>query len=330
MRVAVIGVGGIGGPLAARLQRSGVETAVVARGGHLDAIRTQGLEVIAPDGRTRTPFAQVADDLRAVAAPEIVFVCVKAHQMPALADALIAAADTGATIVTMQNGVPFWMVADGAAPPGIDPDGRLRRSLSLDRLVGAVVHASGAVEAPGVVRAMGRPLYPIGPVLASGRSRAAVVAELLRSAGCEAPLLDEDGIRREVWVKLAGNAALNPVSALTRATVGAIFADARLCAVIEKAMAETFAVARACGCDPHMSAAERLAMAQRTVADVQTSMLQDVLAGRALELEPIVGAVRELGTRHGIPTPTLDVLYALTSALERSAVRPIAAASRGF
>ncbi len=314
MRIAVIGVGGIGGFVAASLRRAGQDVAVVARGAHLAAIRNSGLRLIT-DHDDVTVRVDAAQDIREFGAFDIVFVATKAHQLLALRDQLAAIALMDAVLVPMQNGIPFWYDRDRPLE-SVDPGGAVLHSVRYDHLIGSVVHASGHVEAPGVVRAPGVPTYFFGELDGSMTQRLQALIDACAAAGM-GPVASPD-IRRNVWIKVAGNASTNPISALTRATIGSIFADERVSRVVETLVAEVFSVAAAGGCDVGMTPAERVEHARRTVADVKTSMLQDVEARRPLELDPIVGAVIELAQRHSLGVPTLGTIYALTKALERS------------
>jgi len=313
MRVAVVGAGAIGGFIAGALAKSGTDVAVVARGSHLKALRENGLEVHSDIGSFHVALPAVGD-LRELDPPEVVFVSFKAHHWNDALPQFERVARSRTVIVPLQNGVPFWYFPDRSLR-SVDPGGRILRAFSYDRIVGAVVHSSGNIPRPGVVHQSGGMLYPLGELDGSITPRVRELAELFEKAGMQAPV--QEDIRRMVWRKLLGNAALNPVSALTRSKIGPMLSDPATCELVRAIMHETIAVAVATGCDPRIDVEERIAFASR-LTDIKTSMLQDLEAGRTLELEPIVGAVVELADQFGIPASHVKTVYALTSLLSRA------------
>lgn len=315
MRVVVYGAGSIGGFIAGMLARAGIDTGVVARGAHLRAIRERGLRVRSADFGEFTVKPDARDSLADFRDVEYVLIAVKAHQLPAIADELEAARN--ATIVPMINGVPFWYFADKPVQSS-DPGGRLRAAIPDSRIIGAVVHASGNIPERGVVEQSGGARYPIGRPDGSTDAALTELARMFAAAGFDAPVSAQ--IRRDVWRKLMGNVSLNPISALNRATVGTILHDPLTRSLVREIMAETRDVAAATGVDVAIDLDERMRMAER-IADVKTSMLQDVEAGRPLELEPIVGAVVELARDAGVAIPRTETVYALVKTLERELVR---------
>ena len=315
MRVVIYGAGSIGGFIAGMLARAGIDTGVVARGAHLRAIRERGLRVRSADFGDFTVKPDARDSLADFRDVEYVLIAVKAHQLPAIADDLEAARN--ATIVPMINGVPFWYFADKPVQSS-DPGGRLRAAIPDSRIIGAVVHASGNIPERGVVEQSGGARYPIGRPDGSTDAALTELARMFAAAGFDAPVSAQ--IRRDVWRKLMGNVSLNPISALNRATVGTILHDPLTRSLVREIMAETRDVAAATGVDVAIDLDERMRMAER-IADVKTSMLQDVEAGRPLELEPIVGAVVELARDAGVAIPRTETVYALVKTLERELVR---------
>ena len=310
--VVIVGAGGIGGFIAGALSRSGTATGVVARGPHLEAIRNNGLLVESVLGNFNAR-PQAAGDLREFDAPKYVLLTFKSHQWPGVLPQLESAAQTGAVFVTLQNGLPFWYSRDRALE-SVDPGGRIRAAIPPEQIIGGVVHTSGAIVAPGVVRQTGSLLYPIGELDGAKTPRITELSQLLESAGLHAPI--EADIRRLVWRKLLGNLALNPVSALTGATVRTMLRDSAVRALLRAIIEEGLAVARAAGVEVGVSAEERLDMATH-IADVKTSMLQDLEAGKDLELEPICGATIEIAREYDVPVPHIESVYALTKLLAR-------------
>ncbi|HEY8296968.1 MAG TPA: 2-dehydropantoate 2-reductase [Candidatus Baltobacteraceae bacterium] len=310
VRVAVVGAGAIGGFIAGALARAGVDVAVVARGAHLEAIKRNGLRVRGELGDF-TVDVPASSDLRELGSFDFILVTLKAHQWDAVLPQFEPFLHTEATIVPMQNGIPFWYFPDRSLH-SVDPGGRLRHMFSDDRVLGAVVHASGNIPEPGVVAQMGGKLYPIGEIDGRCSDRVERFSALLIAAGLEAPI--EPAIRRALWRKLLGNVSLNPVSALTRSSVAAMIDDPQTRALLRALMEETIAVASAVGCDPQIDAEERIGFASR-LGNVKTSMLQDLEAGRTLELDPIVGAVVELAREYGVAATHIETVYALTNRL---------------
>ena len=316
MRVAVFGAGAIGGFIAAALARAGTDVCVVARGPHLHAIRAARLRVHSEIGDFSVDVPAAAD-LREFEAPEYVLLTFKSHQWRGALPQLERAVAGGSVFVTLQNGLPFWYSKEYALE-SIDPGGRIRSAIPHERIVGGVVHASGRIVEPGIVHQSGGMLYPIGELDGTTTGRIEALAHEFRRAGLRAPI--EPEIRRNIWKKLVNNLALNHVSVLTRATVGTMLRDPGVRALLRAIIEEGLAVARATGIDPGVDAEERLRWAEH-IADVKTSMLQDLEAGKRLELEPIGGAVIELAERYGVPVPHTQTVYALTKLLEATVCR---------
>lgn len=314
MRICVVGVGAIGGYVAGALAHSGVDVSVVARGTHLEAIVRDGLRVRSTHLGEFVVRVPASDDLRTLGAFDAILVTVKAHQWAPILEQFSPFAHTSTAIVTLQNGFPFWYYPDRSLET-VDPGGRILRRFDYEQIVGGVVHASGNVPEPGTIDHMGGSLYPIGEVSGPPSERVARLSQLFADAKMEAPV--QDDIRQAVWRKLFGNVALNPASALSRATTQTMLRDERTRALIVSIVAECRAVASASGCDVGETLDDRVAHIDK-LADVKTSMLQDLEARRPLELEPIAGAVVELARELRVPVPRVDTVYALTRLLERS------------
>jgi 2-dehydropantoate 2-reductase len=304
VRVAVVGAGAIGGFIAAALARSGADVSLVARGAHLAAIREGGLRVTSELGDF-TASLPASDSLGDLGAFDVLLLTFKAHQWPSFIEQLEPHARAGATIVTLQNGLPFWFVRE---PPlqCVDPGGRIGAMFPDAQVIGGVVHSSGSVRAPGTIHQSGGMRYPLGDPGGGARPAVLRLCDMLRLAGL-APEPDPN-IRATVWLKLVNNVGLNAVSAMTGKTIGIMLADASLQNDVRTLMGEALAVGRAIGVVDDVDIDARIAYAAR-LADVKTSMLQDVEAGRALELDPILGAVIELAGRHGIAVPRVAEAY---------------------
>ena len=316
MKLAVFGAGAIGGFIAGALARSGLDVCVVARGAHLEAIRRDGLRVSSELGDF-TVSVPASDDLRDFGDLDFVLITFKSQQWGGVLPQFERATAEGSVFVTLQNGLPFWYSREHALE-SVDPGGRILRTLPYDRVIGGVVHASGRIVEPGFVRQSGGMLYPMGELDGTATDRLARLSQAFQSAGLQAPV--EPAIRRNIWKKLVNNLALNPVSALTRASVGTMRSDPAVRELLRAIIEEGLAIARASGVEPGVDAQERLAWIGH-VADVKTSMLQDLEAGRPLELEPIAGAALELARRYGVAVPHVETVYGLTKLLESSAIR---------
>lgn len=304
MRVAVVGAGAIGGFLAAALAKAGVPVAVVARGAHLAAIRRDGLRVQSDLG-TFTVRVEASDDLRNLGDFDVLLLTFKAHQWPDFLEQLEPFAKSEASIVTLQNGLPFWHVRE---PPltSVDPGGKIGALFPDDRVIGGVVHVSGAIPEPGLVKQSGGLRYVLGDPRGGSNQRVEALAELLQSAGLAAEI--DPNIRATVWLKLVNNAGVNPASVLRNMTIKPLLADPDARARVHAMMSEALRVGEAMGVVANVDVEQRIAYAAR-LDDVKTSMLQDFERGKPLELDPILGAAIELAERHGVGVPKLREAY---------------------
>ncbi|GAP33944.1 ketopantoate reductase family protein [Piscinibacter sakaiensis] len=312
MKVCIVGAGAIGGFLGTRLAAAGVPVAALARGATLQALRHHGWRLDGADGPLRAPVAAAADDPAALGRHDLVIVAVKGPALAAVAPQVAALRADGGLVLPAMNGVPWWFCAGrpGFEAPlaSVDPGGRIGAAIPLDSVLGAVVHASTTTPEPGLVaHRMGRGLI-IGEPSGGRSARAEAVGALLREAGFE--LTVSDDVRQDVWYKLWGNMTMNPVSAITGATLDRVLADPLVRRFCSAAMDEAAAVGARIGCPIAQSAEDRHALTAR-LGPIRTSMLQDVDAGRPLELDALVAAVREIAGRVGVPTPNLDALHGL-------------------
>jgi 2-dehydropantoate 2-reductase len=300
MNIAVIGAGAIGGWLAARLALAGHRVAAFSSGGPVDALS------ISESGRRETVRLS-----RRQEPAELLILAVKA---PALAKAASAAqpyVEGSSMVLPALNGVPWWFVDDEPLR-SIDPDRQIATLLPQDRVVGCVVHASCSRTATDEVAVHHAEKLVVGEPGGGESKRVEALAALFEDAGIRVE--QSRAVRQAIWYKLWGNATLNPLSALTRVTADRLIADPAIRAFLLAGMAELAAVGAAIGCAISQSGEDRLAVTKRLGA-FKTSMLQDLEAGRALELDALLGAPREIALRHGIATPNLDLLYSLTSQL---------------
>ena len=320
MKFAIYGAGAIGGLVGSRLIISGEEVALIARGPHLEAIREHGLAVrsqVFGDYHCQ-PFT--TDDPESVGPVDFLILAVKAHSLGGIAPKLAPLLGEETVIVSAQNGIPWWYL-DGLEQPwasepleSVDPGGVIASHIDRRRVIGSIVYASSAVASPGVVEHIEGSRCLLGEPDGSRSERVRRLADAFSASGLKASI--RSNIRSDIWVKVLGNAAFNPISALTGATLGGLLRFPPTRKLARAAMEEVVAVAAALGVKMTVSVDRRLAGADQA-GDHKTSMLQDLEAGRPLEVGPIVGAVIELGDRVGVKTPTLGALYACTKLLER-------------
>ncbi len=313
MKIAVFGAGAVGGYMAARLSHAGEEVTLIARGAKLDAIRRDGLRLIGGAGDIATRPTCVGDP--ADAGPQdYVILATKAHSMPAAAPALAPLLGPDTAVVPAVNGVPWWFFHrlpgawEGRRLRSVDPNDAQWTHIGAERVIGCVVYPAAEVVAPGVVRHIALDRVPIGEPGGERSARAERLSRALIGAGMKAPLRPR--IRDEIWIKLWGNAAFNPVSLLTGATLREIAGDDRTRTVVRAMMVEVDEIGKRLGLRLPIDVDRRLAGAG-AVGDHKTSTLQDLEAGRTVELEPLIGAVIEIGRMTRVATPTLDLVYAL-------------------
>ena len=312
MNVGIIGAGAIGGWVAARLALAGNNVSVLARGSTLEALQ-HGLSIRENNVSQQAMF-RVSDDPGVLGQQELLIIAVKA---PALVDAARLAGpmiSPDTLVLPMLNGVPWWFL-DGKTLRSVDPDGRIAAAIPGGQLIGCVVHAACRRTAPNTVEVAHSDKLILGEPAGGSSQRVERLASLFEEAGIRVERSDD--VRRAIWYKLWGNMTMNPVSALTLATADRILADGDLKPFILACMAEAAEIGAAIGCPIAESGEDRMAVTARLGA-FKTSMLQDVEAGRPIELEALVGAPREIGGRLGIPTPNIDTLYALTRLMAES------------
>ena len=316
MRFAIVGAGATGGYLGACLSRAGFEVTLIARGRHLEVMQAQGVRVLEADGSSFTARPACTDKLQAIEAADTVFVTLKAHSLPALAPALGSAVRPQATLVFAQNGVPWWFFSlepDVPRLESVDPGGVIASSISIGQVIGCVVYPATSLIEPGVIKHVEGNRFSLAELNGARSDRVTAISAALARAGLKAPV--QSRIRQEIWLKLIGNATLNPVSALTRATLAEMMAEPETRALLRRLMTEVEAVGKALGIEPDIGVDRRLEGAAR-VGDHRTSMLQDVEAGRPLEVEALVGSVVELAHQLRVPVPALDVVCQLTRQLD--------------
>jgi 2-dehydropantoate 2-reductase len=320
MKVCIYGAGAIGGFIGARLAAAGEsQVAAVARGDTLKALRTHGWRLQQGDAPLRAPLAAASEDPAALGPMDLVVVAVKGPALSEVARHIGPLLGPDTVVLPAMNGVPWWFAqstpALGGAPlRSVDPDGAIAAHIPLERVVGCVVHASTYTPEPGLVaQRMGQGLI-IGEPAGGVSARVEHLAGLLSRAGFDTTA--SANVRQDIWYKLWGNMTMNPVSAITGATVDRIMADPLVLAFCTAAMEEAAAVGARIGCAVAQSAADRHAVT-RKLGRFRTSMQNDVDAGRAIELDALVTVVQEIAQRLQIATPNIDTLLGLTRLFAR-------------
>jgi len=322
MKICVFGAGAIGGYLANGLALAGIDVTVIARGEHLQAIREHGLKVLTGGEEKLASGIHATDDPAEAGPQDYVFVTTKAHQTRAATAAMTALFGPETAVITAQNGLPYWYfykhggALDGKRLESVDPGGVLWDTIGPERAIGCVLFPAGAVVAPGVIKHAGGDKFTLGEPDGSQSDRVTRLSEVLIGAGFQAPV--RDNIRDDIWKKLWGNVCFNPVSALTLATMDVMASEPGSREVCRRMMQESKDVAEKLGVEFRVSIEERLDGVVK-VGPHKTSMLQDLEAGRALEIDALVTSVQELGREVGVPTPTIDVVLALVQQRARLA-----------
>jgi len=330
MKIAVIGCGAIGGYVAAKLALAGEAVTVMVRGATLEAVRERGITLHMSDGCTQLAHEVTAtSDYARAGAQDLVILAVKAHQLEAVAAQVPELFGSDTAVVTMQNGIPYWYfhrhggALDGSIVRSVDPQGTISRLIPAERVIGCVVYPATELLAPAVVKHIEGDRFPIGELDGSVSERAQRISQCFTRAGFKSPVLDN--IRAEIWLKLWGNLTFNPISALTRSTLAEICQFPPTRALAATMMTEAQVVAEKLGIRFRVPLERRIAGAEK-VGHHKTSMLQDVEAGKAPELEALLGSVVELGQLTHTPTPHIDSVYALTHLLARSVTEARSAA----
>jgi 2-dehydropantoate 2-reductase len=322
MKIAIIGAGAIGGYVGVKLALAGHDLTLMVRGANLTTIRRDGMRLIMNDGSEHVARqVKATNDYAEAGVQDLVVLAVKAHQVEAVAEELPKLMGPHTVLVTMQNGIPFWYFhAHGGSLAGttvssVDPDGVLARSIPAAQVVGSVVYPASELIAPGVVKHIEGDRFPLGELDGSKSERVQRIAQAFEGAGFKSPVLDD--IRSEIWLKLWGNLTFNPISALAHATLVDICRYPLARELAASMMGEAQTVANKLGITFRVSLDKRIAGAEK-VGKHKTSMLQDIEAGRAPEIDALVGSVAELGRLTGTPTPHIDAVYALVKLLAKT------------
>ena len=321
MKFAIVGAGAIGAFVGAMLKRSGQDVALIARGPHLRALQQHGLRICGESGEFVThPIA--TDDPAVVGPVDVVLVTLKAHSLTSMAPRLAPLMGPQTSVVSMQNGIAWWYFYrhggewEGTSLESVDPGGIIMKCIHPERVIGCIVYPSTTIVSPGVVRHIEGTRFALGEPDGRKSERCRQIADAFITAGFRCPIRSH--IRHDMWVKLIGNVAYNPISALTRATLIEIVQCPETRVLAAAIMAEAEAVANQLGIELGVSIDQRLNGAEKVGAH-KTSMLQDIEAGKPTELEALVGPILELGDKLGLSLPNISSVYACVKLLTRSA-----------
>ncbi len=319
MKVCIIGAGAIGGLIGARLAAAGrAQVSAIARGATLAALRTHGWRVRRDGAMLQAP-AHAVEQAAGLGRHDLVVIAVKGPALTSVAASIAPLLGPDTMVLPAMNGVPWWF-GQGVPSLGdqplhsVDPGGAIARAIPLRHVVGCVVHASSTAPEPGLVEHRTGQGLIVGEPAGGQSERVQRVADLLAHAGFD--VMHSSRVRYDIWYKLWGNLTMNPVSAITGATIDRMLGDPLVRAFCSAAMREAAAIGERIGCGIEQSPEDRHAVTARLGA-FKTSMLQDVEAGRAIELDAIVGAVREIGQRTGVATPNIDALLGLARLFAR-------------
>ncbi len=306
--------------MGARLALAGSEVTLIARGPHLDAIRAHGLKLVMADGTELVATSmEVSDDVGAAGKHDLVILALKAHQISTVAADLPALYGPKTSVVTVQNGIPWWYFQkhggefDGHRLESLDPDGTIERSIPPERIIGSIAYSAADKPEPGVIKHVAGNRFPLSELDGLESDRVTRLAAVFTDAGFKSKVTAD--IRSQIWLKAWGNLSFNPISALTGATLVKICQFPETRALVSTMMHEAQDIANKLGVTFRHTIEQRIAGAEK-VGEHKTSMLQDVEAGRALELDALVGVVAELGRLTKTPTPSIDAVYACAKLME--------------
>jgi 2-dehydropantoate 2-reductase len=322
MKVAIIGAGAIGGYVGVKLALAGNDVTFIVRGANLSAIKRNGMKLIMADGTEHVaPNVRATNDYAEAGPQDLVILAMKAHQVEAVARDVPKLFGPDTAVVTMQNGIPYWYFEkhggafEGTRVQSVDPTGIVGECIPAQRVIGCVVYPASELIAPGVVKHIEGDRFPVGELDGSSSERVNRISACFTNAGFKAPVLDN--IRAEIWLKLWGNLTFNPISSLSHSTLVDICQFPLTRELAASMMREAQTVAHKLGIEFRVTLDKRIAGAEK-VGKHKTSMLQDIEAGRAPEIDALVGTVVELGRLTDTPTPHIDTVYALVKLLGKS------------
>ena len=318
MRYAILGAGAIGAYVGAALTRGGADVTLIARGEQFRALREHGVRILSPRGDFEA-HPHATDDIDAIADADVIFVGLKAYSLSELAPRIGAALRPDATLIAAQNGIPWWYFHYHGGPldhlvlQSVDPGGVAAASIRPEAIVGCVIYCSTEIVEPGVIRHIEGTRFAIGEPSGEITERCKTIADAFIAGGLKCPI--ERRLRDQIWLKLIGNAAFNPVTALTHATLGELGSRPEMIELLRALLLESAAVAAALGIELPVTIKRRLE-AGIAVGDHKTSMLQDLEAGKRLEIDCMTGALVELADRLGIDIPRTQTIHACASLMD--------------
>jgi 2-dehydropantoate 2-reductase len=320
VRIAVVGAGAIGAYWGAALHRGGAEVHLIARGKHLEAMRSDGVRVLSARGDfTATPHA--TDDPAEIGPVDYIFLGLKAYSYASCGPLIAPLLADHTAVVAAQNGIPWWYFYklagryEGRRIEAVDPGGATSAVLPPERAIGCVVYPATEIESPGVIRHLEGTRFSIGEPSGEISERCTRLSDAMIAGGLKSPV--EPDLRQDIWIKLMGNAVFNPLSALTRATMAGMCQHPGTRRMVIQSMEEILEIAARVGCEPDMTVERRLRGAEK-VGNHKTSMLIDLEKGKPLELDAIVAAVVEMADITGVEAPTLRAIYAAADLMVRT------------
>ena len=321
MKICVVGAGAIGGLLAIKLAQSGNDVTVIARGPNLKAIQENGFKLITEDGSESITKLRALNSISEAGPQDLVILGMKAHQVAAIVHELPTLYHEETMVLTAQNGIPWWYFFkhggeyEGRTLESVDPGGIIATNLPIERVVGTVVYPAAEIIQPGVLKHIEGNRFSVAEIDNTSTPRIELLSKTLKEAGFKAPVISD--IRSELWTKLWGNLSLNPISALTHATLVDICEFPLSRDLVAKMMKEAQDVGEKLRIQFRVSLEKRIAGAQAVGAH-KTSMLQDMEAGRTIEKDALIGSVIELGQIVNLPTPHIDAVFACISLLSKT------------
>ena len=321
MKVCIVGAGAIGGYMAVRIANAGHDVSVIARGPHLAAIKSRGMKLIEENDEFVAENLTATEFVGELGPMDVVLLALKAHQIAPIVNDMSVLFGPNTVIITLQNGIPWWYFQNfvgeyaNRVVETVDPGGLLFKSIDPDRLIGCIAYPAATISKPGVIQHIEGNRFPVGELSGMKTERVQMVSDLFTESGFKSRILDD--IRSEIWLKLWGNLTFNPISALSHSTLVDICQFPLTRQLAATMMTEAQTVGERLGAHFRIPMEKRIAGAE-SVGKHKTSMLQDVEAGKPMEIESMLGAVIELAEVTGVQTPTLRAIYACVSLLDKT------------
>jgi len=320
MKVCVVGAGAIGGYMGVQIAEQGHDVSLIARGPHLAAIKKNGLTLRKDGKETNVRNVFATSDMSECGPQDIVLLALKAHQIVPVLNDLKTLFGPDTVMVALQNGIPWWYFQGNGGDyenrivETVDPGGSLANGIDPKRIIGCIAYPAASISEPGVIEHVEGDKFPVGELDGSESERLQMVSKLFEECGFKARILTD--IRSEIWLKLWGNLTFNPISSLTHSTLVDICQDPLTRELATTMMTEAQKIAEKLGASFRVTIERRINGAE-SVGKHKTSMLQDVEAGKPLEIDGMLGVVIELGEMTGVETPSLKALYACVSLLNK-------------